>query len=54
MSSSLNPLKELWGIIQGSIVGVIKGDARSFHYSLYDVKGMCRASFWADHKNNRG
>ena len=32
MSQSLNSLK---GISQGSIIGVVKGDARSLDYSSY-------------------
>ena len=33
--SGLNSLKGLkWGIIEGSILGVIKGDARSLDYTL--------------------
>ena len=36
MSYSLNPLKGvLWGIIHGSVIGLIKGDTRSLDYGSY-------------------
>ena len=38
MSCSLNSLKGVtWGIIQGTIIRDIKGDARSLDYGSYEL-----------------
>ena len=38
MSYSLNSLKgDIWGIMSGSIIGVIKGDTRSLDSSSYNL-----------------